>query len=322
MKELLDKFGLTEFLAHICPGSIALSALVLWMNPTFLDKLFAKIAANSVVSTALLLMAAYAVGLTLAVLSVVGEESFNATSVPEFRRLGSVRAFGKFLAWLWLWINHGFPKLPDGDRANDDMMLARTEVMAALDSFPARDLFSLMQYTSDQLLFFRTLFQDRHKDRAAVTLNLAETVHRRILFALGVSQSLLVWTALASLRLAASIVLWLWKLWSLPATARWVITPGILFSVGLVLSAVAIWQYLVKGPYASLLSIVATAIVFIALCAFGRPFIQELDTTLAWLALFTIGALTLLASFRLRNVANRWRRHELILTYSLTGWMY
>ena len=35
MKEILEKFGLSEFFAYICPGVILLSSLALWKWPDF-----------------------------------------------------------------------------------------------------------------------------------------------------------------------------------------------------------------------------------------------------------------------------------------------
>ena len=58
MKDVLDRFGLTEFLAYLCPGAIGLSSILIWMSSSALKLALEVIAKNSVLATTVLTLAA------------------------------------------------------------------------------------------------------------------------------------------------------------------------------------------------------------------------------------------------------------------------
>ena len=295
-------------------------ALGLWIDPSLLSGMATEAAKNGIIVTVFLLISAYAVGLTLAFYSVVGEERFIATPFPNFKTFYKTPGeFGHFISWLWLWLAHGFPKLPASAPANLELMQARIDVRQALETFPVRKLFSLIQYGSDQLILFRTFYPDRYKERGASMLTQAEVVYRRVLFALGVGQSLLVWTALACLRVGGYAIA---RSIGNPHVPKWLrVDPEYLFWVGVAGLLVALYLHFIESRFQSWVAAAAIFLSIQALCAFRSPYLLSLPYGLRWPELVALGALSLFGSFRLRRVANRWRELELIVTHSLIGSM-
>ena len=160
MKEVLEKFGLVEFFAYICPGLILLTSLALWTRLNF-DAPFWKQEALVIV---LVLILSYILGLILA--------SFNDMSQRQYHRsIGAIR------------ILYSFPS----PRFTPSVVQANLTIAEDLERLAGGGGLSSLASPWDRLVIYRALVASRLGDRGKAILAEADILHRRFRFAMGVA---------------------------------------------------------------------------------------------------------------------------------------
>src|SRR5262249_39615811 len=197
MKDLLEKFGLSELFAYLCPGAILLCSLLLWVQPGDV----AKDGWQSFVLAGFLVVLAYTLGLMVAAWSSEGAARYINRSRNLHNRWTLLRALN---VW-WHGIFHSVPDLPRGDSSVvhaqarlEREVLKRARVMG-LSSLLHRTTWGLLQ-------FFRAAVADEVGEKGKAVLVEAEAVHRRVLFAQGVALAMLLVALECGVRLVPCLV--------------------------------------------------------------------------------------------------------------------
>jgi hypothetical protein len=179
MKEILEKIGLSEFFAYICPGAILLFSLTLWLDPEkiakFLGESFVK---QQIVTAIFLLIFSYTLGLIISWWSISGADLF----IRKKRRPQALQRKEKVLTGL-LWVFHGLPE----PRSNPSIVEAKLKMAEALEKYSGLQGLSLIETPWDWLVLYRTFMAGRVGDRGKHILMEADFIHRRFLFSQGVA---------------------------------------------------------------------------------------------------------------------------------------
>ncbi len=173
MKEILEKFGLSEFFAHICPGGILLSSLALWAQLKF-DSPFWN---REVLVAISVLLLSYTLGLILA--------SFNRMALVRYLRSAPAERRG-FLrkiraGTIRLLYHFSLPRFTSSNVHANLRIAEDLARLAGVDSLPA------LAGPWDGLVIYRTFVADRVGERGKAILTEADTFHRRFLFSMGVA---------------------------------------------------------------------------------------------------------------------------------------
>jgi hypothetical protein len=189
MKDVLEKFGLLELFAYLCPGALLLgSVFFLWVKlPADPEGGLAKEGWLSFSLSAFLVILAYILGLILATISSEGAAFYLRYPLPSW-----CGWWWLLFCWpFWFWLLFWFPKLREDE--NETISLAQT---AILEDLPPRTqlagLSRLLRTPWSWLSFYRTIVAHEVGEKGKVILEEAEIVHRRLSFAMGVSLTLLV----------------------------------------------------------------------------------------------------------------------------------
>jgi hypothetical protein len=203
-----ERIGLTEILGHIFPGAIALCSLLIWGTPDATQILGKDLAKSEIVVGAVVLIFAYACGLVISMWSLSGAEAYRRSFRPPSPKglRGSIRFLRQWIAWRWLRMTVGLPETA-AFGATMDAYLAIRELLERVYGLGSM---VLLQQLGDQLTVFRALASDAFKDRVSGIVSEAETLHRRILFALGVALALLflAYSAAGRLLVTGAATLW------------------------------------------------------------------------------------------------------------------
>jgi len=193
MKELLDRFGLTEIIGYFLPGLMVLCALLPWGTPDPAVLLGAKLGENEFVVGALTLVVAYALGLVLSIwgrwAQSVVRPQFGPT--PEERTVFAVR----WLKWAWA--------ASVAKPFQDETTIGLMDIASLLQPSFSKPL------SVDGLILvslFRSVAASRIRDRAGGLIVEAEIHRRRYLFSLGVSAALLVLAGSSLIRLLIALL--------------------------------------------------------------------------------------------------------------------
>lgn len=100
MKEILEKFGLSEFFAYICPGMLSLFSLTLWKWPDFNQPFWNR----EVLAAISILILSYTLGLILASLNHIAWTRYPRSTQED--RSGFLR---KIRANVILFLLYHFP---------------------------------------------------------------------------------------------------------------------------------------------------------------------------------------------------------------------
>jgi len=187
MKEILEKFGISEFFSYICPGAIILTSLLLWIKPNFKTNIWE----HDLLVTFFILIFAYTLGLILS--------SYNRTA--EIRYLLSSQRLQKGLlqtvlmyAMRLFW---RFSSRPP-DRYFTEYNL---QILEGLERLGVTSDLQNITTSWERLKIFRTLIIDRSSDDNKVIENEADNFQRKSLFAMGVSIALFLLAIQAIFRL-------------------------------------------------------------------------------------------------------------------------
>jgi len=243
VKDLIDKFGLNEVLAYLCPGVFLLGSLALWLRPDFAPLVGDKLATNAVVVGTLLLVAAYAVGLMGAAWSGQGARAYLRRAARKACKASVPKAKFSLRALLWplLWSFHWIPS-PCVNRSVVDGQLRIAEGLA---TFGGLQGLTRLENPWDRLAIFRTIVCGRVASRGLPILAEAEAVHRRLLFALNMALVFLLIALQALVRLVFYTLSWvhLLGLPDVPIGVLWVLVVlGIAASFGLRYVAARWWE--------------------------------------------------------------------------------
>ena len=208
MKELLDRFGLTEIIGYFLPGVLALCALLPWGTPDPSRLFGAKLGENEFVLGALTLVVAYALGL---VLSIWGRWAQSVTR-PQFggQSFEEIESF----AANWLkWQSAFLVARP----------LQAETIFGLLDITALADAALKKPLKVDSLTLvslFRSIAAGRIRESGGMFLGEAEVQRRRYLFSTGVSSAMLVLAASSLLRLGMAVLGGI-PSWQLDLSASW-----------------------------------------------------------------------------------------------------
>ena len=187
-KDLFERFGITEILAHLFPGAIALCSLFVWgaTNP---EEVLGKKLASDLVVGAMLLIFAYACGLVISMWSLSGAETYRAR--PPLTRPMHWKGYPSYIRrWIksrWLRFAVG---LPD-PYASDATVYANLDVAEMLEGVYGVNSMPLLPQPGERLSLFRTIASDVFKEKISSIIAEAEILHRRLMFSLGVALALL-----------------------------------------------------------------------------------------------------------------------------------
>lgn len=169
MKEILSKFGISDFFIYICPGSIIFVSLFLWIKPDF-DSNFWK---PHLLAAFLILISVYSLGLILA--------SYNRKAQTQYLLLSQPKKDGwliKVFRLFWKFSSR------HPDRYYAEYTIRIKEQIERLDVPPG--LSKITTYW-EYLEIYRKLIIDRSTDGNKFIEVEAENYQRRSLFAMGIS---------------------------------------------------------------------------------------------------------------------------------------
>lgn len=187
MKEILEKFGLSEFFAYICPGLLLLSSLALWKRPDFTSDFWKQQAVVLLLGFIL----SYILGLILA--------SFNHIAWTRYPRLNQEYQ-GGFLGKLRRGMNLLLYHLPL-PRSTDSIAEASLRIADDLVRLSRIGGLSSLADPLEWLSVYRTLVADEVGEKRKAVLTEADTLHRRCLFCTGVALAVYLTAIQALIRL-------------------------------------------------------------------------------------------------------------------------
>lgn len=211
MKDILEKFGLSEVFAYLCPGVILVSSSALWAAPS-LDKLLgSKLEKYPLVVVLILIVVCYALGLIVTFWGSNGADRYVRAHRVRKWRGSTLRE--RLTLWRLRFL-HGLP-FPLENEATVEANLRISQDLTRYAGLPG---LSALESPWDRLSLYRTVMTDRLGDGASAILAEADATHRRFLFALGVALALLLVTlqsvllfVLSSLRGVRTLSLWIAK---------------------------------------------------------------------------------------------------------------
>jgi hypothetical protein len=205
MKEVLEKFGISEVFAYLPSGGLLIASYLFWLPPPDVP----KEGWQSFALSAFLVVLAYTLGLLVATWSTEGAAFYlfrlhvrPSVERAWWRALTEARKWPGTVFDGLVWLFHWLPPLPYSD-------------LQIASEFPSRTgrigLSQFLRTPWGSLTFYRTLVADAVSERDKSVLAEAETVHRHILFAEGVALAFLLLALQASARLVCH--------WALPEEA-------------------------------------------------------------------------------------------------------
>ena len=185
MKDLIDKFGLNEFIVFLCPGVFFLCSLTLWVRPDFAYIVGEKMADKPAVVGPVLLVLAYTLGLLISAWSVQGAQLYLRLA---YHRRSNTKSplWGKVAdptVWYCLAFVHGL-RTP---RTNPGVVRQQMRISAAMALYGGLFGVSRLETPWDRLTIFRTLVSGRLTAIEQPILLETEAVHRRLLFTLAMA---------------------------------------------------------------------------------------------------------------------------------------
>jgi hypothetical protein len=180
VKDLIDKFGLNEFIVFLCPGVFFLCSLTLWVRPDFSYIVGEKLADKPAVVGPVLLVLAYTMGLLLSSWSVQGAQLYLRLA---YRRHSKVATVWQQASWCCLIFVHGL-RTP---YINPGLVRQQMRISTALARYGGLFGVSGLETPWDRLTIYRTLVSGRLSAAGLPILQETETVHRRLLFTLAMA---------------------------------------------------------------------------------------------------------------------------------------
>jgi len=189
MKEILERVGLVDLFAYLCPGIIVLLSFTLWLNLELKSEPWKQ----QVVVLAAVFLLSYAIGIVL------------SSSVVE-RWLARIRARGTlthptgFTGWIgWL---GPFP----APRVTPEMVEVNLRINEEVGRLIGVPGMARLVTPWEFLVLYRTLMAQRLGKAAKSLLAEAEAFHRRFRFCSGVSLACVVVVVQAAVRLILGII--------------------------------------------------------------------------------------------------------------------
>jgi len=183
MKDILEKFGLSEFFAYLCPGAILVCSSALWAAPGLNDLLGSKLEKHPLVVVLLLVVVCYALGLIVTFWGSSGAHRY--VRAHRVRRLCSSKLRERLTFWP-LRFCCGIP-VPVDNEATVEGHLRMSQDLTRYAGLPG---LSALETPWDRLSLYRTVMTDRLGKGASAILSEADAIHRRFLFAVGVALAL------------------------------------------------------------------------------------------------------------------------------------
>jgi hypothetical protein len=184
----LHNLGWTELFAYLCPGAIMLLSVALWVQPHLADVFGEEMPHNEFVFAIVFLLLSYAVGLPVA---RAGEGFANRYLLARAKRdaFDDSRASRIWLtlAWAFWTLISWIPEWPHTPYFVRERLRLQDEIENS--GLPG---LSIAVNPWANLAIYRVLVAERLSRPATLVLREAESVHRRCLFALGVSCALMV----------------------------------------------------------------------------------------------------------------------------------
>lgn len=199
MGDLLEKFGLTEFFAFLCPGVVVGTSALLWINPKLSNLLGKELADQQVVVGLLLLVASYTVGMVVSSFGTGGSYLYLRNKRKIDGGVGSNGLWRQMILYLSMiplvlfWIPD--PKL--STRANRSIIEANLRISEDLETFGGLQGQVVARSQWDLLSTYRAVMSGRVGEVGRPIVAELEAMHRRVLFALGVSAALLILAVVA-----------------------------------------------------------------------------------------------------------------------------
>jgi hypothetical protein len=175
MKEILERFGLSEVLSYLCPGALLLGSSLLWVRlPAGKWEGWQEFLLAS-----FLVVLAYTLGLIVSIWSSEG----GAQYINQSRTPGRRRTLRAFLLWSFHWLPD---LLSPFNRSIVDAQTAIQQDLAERSGLTT-GLTRLTRTPWGLLALARTALADSVGKKGKAVLAEADAVQRRFLFALGVA---------------------------------------------------------------------------------------------------------------------------------------
>lgn len=187
MKEIIERFGLSEFFAYISPGIILLSSLGLWAKPDFTSAFWKQ----EFLVIVIFLILSYTLGLILVTINNIGLTRHLRKSIKKRKGI---------LSKIWGWVicffspflsPHFTPSIVDAN------------LRIAQDLIRISGIGGASAYVNplDWLVIYRVMKADYVGENCKLVLSEADTFHRRFRFSMGVSLALFLLAIQSILRL-------------------------------------------------------------------------------------------------------------------------
>jgi hypothetical protein len=206
MKELIEKVGISELFAYLCPGLILLLSLRFWIEPKKMDEIFREIIKQDLILVILVLILSYTLGLIVASWS-------NRGAALYYRLKGRIKVsrqisndcylFQNIALWL-IGFMHWLPQF----RVNASVVANNLRIAQDLDELVRLQGLSSLDIPWDRLVIYRTIMAGRVGEKGKTILTEADSIHRRFLFALGVAMALFLLAFQSLIRLILSMTPW------------------------------------------------------------------------------------------------------------------
>ena len=229
MKEVLERIGLVDLFAYVCPGVIVLLSFTIWARPDPKSELWKQQALIGVVAVLL----AYMIGMILS-------SSYVQRLDARARARDHRGARSTLAAWLW--------PVP-APRITPEMVEVNLKINDEVGRLIGIPGLSRLTTPWEFLVLYRTLMVDRVGDKAKTVLSEADAFHRRFRFCVGTSLALSLVALQAATRLGLAVLQALGRLaglgtWTCDGPAAGLATwpcplPGVSVWLLLVLIAVA-----------------------------------------------------------------------------------
>jgi hypothetical protein len=193
MKDLLEKIGLGDLFAYVCPGTILLCSLLLWLDRTDLPAGVERNSWQSLAISIVLGILAYTLGLIVAWWSSEGAALYLRQAGRL--RLKWTRARACILRLLG--ILHWIP----APRVNPSIIQSNLQITEDLHNFVQLQGLSSLEIPWDRLAIYRAIMADQVGDKAKGVLAEADSFHRRFLVSQGVALACALVAAQALVRL-------------------------------------------------------------------------------------------------------------------------
>jgi hypothetical protein len=182
LPKFIESIGLSDVLAFICPGTVFIVSLSVWLDLNLEALLGKDLAANEYAVAVVFVAGAFASGMIFVSFASEGADSYQRRSLSK--RDSLVAGFVHVCLKL-------FCSVP-GPRMNQSLVAGQVQIALDLERHGKLRGLSVLESPWDRLTTYRTVMEGKMGEKAPKVFHEAGVVHQRLLFALGVAFALLI----------------------------------------------------------------------------------------------------------------------------------